>query len=68
MRIEDEPLDDFYPVCSICHNKIYGTGYKFGGEICCEDCFEPEEFYGPDEAKMNREQAFEEARERFSDV
>ena len=30
--VDDEPLDDFYPVCIVCGEKITGDGYKIGDD------------------------------------
>lgn len=66
MRIEDEPLEDFYPVCAKCGEKITGAGHEFDGEYYCDDCFTVEDFDGRDIAEEQRDAAFEDARERFS--
>lgn len=63
MSIDDEPLDDFYPVCSACGETIDGRGYKVGSVYFCEGC--AEEINGTDEAYEARYAAFEGAQETF---
>lgn len=60
MRVEDEPLEAFYPQCSVCGDVITGDGYKVGDDYYCEDCVKP--IYGLDEAIIRRDACFEEAR------
>lgn len=65
MNINDEPLDDFYPVCTYCGDRIDGAGYKVGDDYYCENCVS--EINGQDIAEENRDAAFEGAKERLYD-
>ena len=49
--VDDEPLDDFYPVCIVCGEKITGDGYKIGDDYCCDEC--AKSIDGTDEAINN---------------
>lgn len=65
MNLEDEPLDNFYPVCCCCGETITDKGYKFNGDYYCEDCFDYEEIDGAEEAEDKRYAAYENAEETF---
>lgn len=72
MRIDDEPLEAFYPRCCICGEAITEKGYLFDGyEFYCEDCITDEikdgaeVIDGQNEAEENRYAAYENAQERF---
>lgn len=64
MSIDDEPLEDFYPTCSICGDTITGDGYRADdGSYFCEDCIKPID--GREEAEERRESAYANAKERY---
>lgn len=60
MKVEDEPLDDFYPTCGECGDIITGDGYKIGECYYCERCVQS--INGADEAVVRRDASFEDAR------
>lgn len=63
MRIEDEPLEKFYPRCVLCGEPIEGEGYQIESEYFCENCISECKIDGADVANSLRDAAYENAQE-----
>lgn len=63
MKIEDEPLDEFYPRCALCGEQITGDGYQIEQEYYCDSCIEMCRIDGTESAESIRDAAYEDARE-----
>lgn len=63
MKIEDEPLDGFYPKCCFCGATLTGKCYRIEEMYYCTDCMA--EVDGTEIAEEKRYAAFEDAQEHL---